>query len=100
VPIVIGDCHVSETTKVFKCWFFQDLRALISNALIEAEQHNYVSLALPAVGTGNLKYPRHIVAKVIVEEIVSFSQQHPHTKLKDVRIVLFPQDLETIQVIN
>ena len=56
------------------------------------------TIAIPAIGTGNLGYPRTLVANVIYEEAIEFSQRNPTSSLKEIRIVLFDQDHRTIKV--
>lgn len=56
------------------------------------------SISFPAVGTGNLGYPKDGVASLMLDEILAFSQERKPAHLKEVVIVLFPGDGQTLQV--
>ena len=61
-------------------------------------QRGYQSIALPAMGTGNLQFPRDVVANTMFDTVIEFSRANPNTTLKDVRFVLFNKDQPTIDV--
>ncbi|XP_078600810.1 protein mono-ADP-ribosyltransferase PARP14-like [Branchiostoma floridae x Branchiostoma japonicum] len=69
----------------------QPLRTMVQECLESADQGGYTSIAFPAMGTGNLKYPRNVAAICMYDEILSFSQDNPGTTLQDVRIIVFDQ---------
>lgn len=62
---------------------------MVQKLLLEAKA--LTSVATPALGTGSLKYPEDIVAKVLFEEAINFSRSHvgASTRLKRVEIVVF-----------
>ena len=70
----------------------------MSNSLMEAHHRNKTSVAFPSIGTGQRRFPPHLVATVMLEEVVKFSQNNPRTSVKDVRFVVYPTDHETMQV--
>ena len=70
----------------------------MSNSLMEAHRRNKKSVAFPSIGTGHRKFPPNLVATVMLEEVVKFSQNNPRTSVKDVRFVVYPNDHETTQV--
>ena len=72
--------------------FIQGLRTLVQNCLVEAQQKKGESIAFPAIGTGNLGFPRERVARLFYEEISNFSQQNLATTLKVVRLVVHDKD--------
>ncbi|XP_034430831.1 protein mono-ADP-ribosyltransferase PARP14-like [Hippoglossus hippoglossus] len=72
------------------------LSAIFKNCLDKAEDAGLTSISLPAVGTGNLGFPRHLVASSMLSEISAFSMKKPK-HLKEVVIVLYPGDAKTIQ---
>jgi len=78
--------------------FLQVLRGVVSKSLMEAHTGNFRSVAFPAIGTDQRNFPPHLVATVTVEEVAKFSRVYRRTSVKDVRIVVDPQDHETIQV--
>lgn len=55
------------------------------------------TIAFPAIGTGTLQFPRAEVAEIYFDEVMSFNQKNPATSLKEVRFVLYDQDLPTVQ---
>ncbi|KAK3746699.1 hypothetical protein QZH41_018917, partial [Actinostola sp. cb2023] len=75
----------------------QVLRSLINSCLKEADKRGFLSIAFPAIGTGNFGFPRDIVAKVFYEEVDQFKINHPQTSLMEVHFVLFHKDKPTIQ---
>ena len=81
-------------------FFMQGLKRFLANALKEADTRQYQSMAVPAIGTGNLGYPHDVVIKLLVNEIVSFSAANPNTTLKDIYVVLFPGDQTTMKAGN
>ena len=56
------------------------------------------SIAIPAVGTGNLKVPPEIVAHLMYDEVEMFSKNFPATSLKDIRFVIYDKDHVTLSV--
>ena len=49
------------------------------------------SIAFPSIGTGNLRYPDDVVAKCIVDEVVTFLCSQQTTSLKVVHLVIYMQ---------
>uniref|UniRef100_C3Y5X5 Poly [ADP-ribose] polymerase n=1 Tax=Branchiostoma floridae TaxID=7739 RepID=C3Y5X5_BRAFL len=69
----------------------QPLRTIIQTCLTMAHKNGLPSIAFPALGTGNLGYPRSVAASAMFDEVVSFSQANPSTSLKHVSIVVYDQ---------
>lgn len=65
--------------------------------LKEASIQQFSTIAIPALGTGNLGFPRDVVARTILTTVSRFPQKFPNTSLKEVRVVLF-KDPETMRV--
>jgi len=74
------------------------VRKLLQNILRLAHSGKLTSLAMPAIGTGNLRIPPQFVASVMYDELLKFSQSCPSTTLKDIRIVVYDKDQPTIVV--
>lgn len=53
------------------------------------------SLSFPAIGTGNLNFPRDLVCRTLLREIHSFSSRRGSRHLGQVFIVVHPTDTET-----
>ena len=50
------------------------------------------------MGTGNLHYPRDVVAETMFNTVIAFSKANPSSGLTDVRFVLYNKDQQTITV--
>ena len=71
---------------------------ITTDALQLAGQKNFTSAAFPAMGTGNLKFPRNIVADTMFKTVMDFSKANPGTSVRDVRFVLYERDQPTVDV--
>ncbi|XP_013392895.1 uncharacterized protein LOC106160757 [Lingula anatina] len=60
----------------------QTLSRLMSQCLEQAHQDGVSSIAFPALGTGNLKFPKDVVADVMFKEALQFSAKNSQTKVK------------------
>ena len=76
------------------------MRQVIVDSLQLASQRGFTSVALPAMGTGNLQFPRDVVADTMFNTVMEFSKTNPRTTVKDVRFVLYIGDQSTIDVRN
>ncbi|CAL8266086.1 unnamed protein product [Lota lota] len=74
------------------------MRGIVEDCLNKAENHGLTSITFPAIGTGNLGFPKALAASGMIEEVLKF-MKHPRS-LKTVVIVLYPKDRETIEVFN
>jgi poly [ADP-ribose] polymerase 10/14/15 len=64
-----------------------------------ASGDNLTSIAFPSIGTGNLKIPHDIVARVMLGAVVNFSATNgKHSSLRHVYIVVYEKDQQTISV--
>ncbi|KAL9972377.1 hypothetical protein ACROYT_G018663 [Oculina patagonica] len=75
----------------------QVLRGIIRKCLDEAQKRQLVSIAIPAIGTGNLGYPRDRVAAASFDEVLAFSKNNPSSTLKEVHLVVYDKDLASVQ---
>ncbi|XP_062600983.1 protein mono-ADP-ribosyltransferase PARP14-like [Saccostrea cucullata] len=73
------------------------LQKFMKTCLTEVQNKKLSSIAFPALGTGNLGYPKDIVAEEMCNAIVNFSNDYPHTCLRDVEFVIYEKDNECIQ---
>eukprot|EP00063_Salmo_salar_P009126 XP_013983961.1 PREDICTED: poly [ADP-ribose] polymerase 14-like isoform X1 [Salmo salar] len=72
------------------------LITMIKDCLSEAEKHRLASLSFPAIGTGNMGFPKGLVSKLLLQEVKDFSQRRNSTHLKEVAIVVHPSDTQTV----
>ncbi|XP_061579914.1 poly(ADP-ribose) polymerase family member 14-related sequence 1 isoform X2 [Cololabis saira] len=70
---------------------------ILNRCLDLAESNHMSSISFPAIGTGNLGFPKDLVASLMLEKILAFSSQNHPKNLKKVVIVLYPTDAETIK---
>jgi len=74
------------------------MRNFLVNAFTQADRSKFKSIAIPAIGTGNLRIPHSVVTAVMYDEVQKFSQAKRGTTLKDVRFVVYDKDLTTVKV--
>jgi len=56
------------------------------------------TIAIPAFGTGKLRYPPEVVAGAMFSSIQKFRNTHRGTCLETVRFVVFHKDLIVVRV--
>ncbi|KAI4878324.1 hypothetical protein NFI96_031569 [Prochilodus magdalenae] len=106
--LVVTDGYNLNCKKVFHtvCPFWnggansedeQALKKIFRNCLIEAEQQNMFSISFPAIGTGNLGFPKDVVSSTLLREIHDFSSRDRPWCLKEVTVIVQPSDKETVQ---
>ncbi|XP_041040002.1 protein mono-ADP-ribosyltransferase PARP14-like isoform X2 [Carcharodon carcharias] len=103
LPVSTIDCelHCQEVYNVICCnWSTEKaspaeemLQTIIQKCLKYAHTSQYKSMSFPAIGTGNLKFPKDIVAEIFFEEIKKFSNANPMSTLKEVRLIIYEKDL-------
>ncbi|KAM4615976.1 protein mono-ADP-ribosyltransferase PARP14-like isoform 2-T2 [Polymixia lowei] len=74
----------------------EELISVIRFCLREAEKLQMVSLCFPAIGTGNMKFPRALVSRLLLEEIRGYSRRGASQHLGEVAIVVHPSDSQTV----
>jgi len=70
-----------------------ELEKLVLELLAKANSIGSKSIAIPGLGTGQLRFPKNIVAKIMVDCVGKFSQ---NTNLEKVMLVAFDKDAEMI----
>ncbi|XP_054984122.1 protein mono-ADP-ribosyltransferase PARP14-like [Sorex araneus] len=73
---------------------------IIQKCLEITESLSLRSIAFPAIGTGNLGFPKRVFAELILSEVVKFSSKNQVTTLQEVHFLLHPSDHESIQVFS
>ncbi|XP_067107878.1 protein mono-ADP-ribosyltransferase PARP14-like isoform X2 [Osmerus mordax] len=76
------------------------LSRIVKECLDKAEHQRLSSITFPAVGTGNLGFPKDLVASLMLNEVLKFSSKKHPKHLKEVVFVLHPSDPQTIQAFN
>lgn len=59
----------------------------------------YKSIAFPAIGTGNLGFPKYDVAQIMMDAVENFAKQNPSKNL-NIYFVVYPKDDEMMRVIE
>lgn len=72
----------------------------MKKCLDHVDKNRLSSVAFPAMGTGNLGYPKATVALEMFDAVNDFGSNNPSTTIRDVRFVLYEKDTETIKVIT
>ncbi|XP_060593079.1 protein mono-ADP-ribosyltransferase PARP14-like isoform X3 [Ruditapes philippinarum] len=75
----------------------QALHKLMKDCMDEAENQGKTSIAFPAIGTGNLGFPRDIVATEMFSAVSKFSNSNPSSSLREVSFIVYQKDFQTIQ---
>ncbi|XP_071169430.1 protein mono-ADP-ribosyltransferase PARP14-like [Mytilus edulis] len=73
------------------------METFMKTCLQTADDNGFVSVAFPALGTGNLGYPKNQVAKNMFSCVDRFSSNHPTSSVCDVRFVVYEKDYPTIK---
>ncbi|XP_035860523.1 poly(ADP-ribose) polymerase family member 14-related sequence 1 isoform X2 [Sander lucioperca] len=76
------------------------LSGIYKGCLGKAEEGGLTSISFPAIGTGNLGFPKDLAASLMLDEILAFSSTKQPKHLKKVVIILYSQDAQTIQVFS
>ncbi|XP_064868330.1 protein mono-ADP-ribosyltransferase PARP14-like [Oncorhynchus nerka] len=76
------------------------LSGIVEECLGNAEQQRLVSMTFPAIGTGNLGFPKDLVASLMLDQVLKFSSKKKHKHLKEVVFILHPGDPDTIQAFS
>ena len=70
----------------------------MNSSLSMATADGLKSIAFPSIGTGNLQFPRALVAQTMFDEVKAFSRASPQTSITTVLFVIHERDVETLNV--
>ncbi|XP_005049681.1 PREDICTED: poly [ADP-ribose] polymerase 14 [Ficedula albicollis] len=70
---------------------------IITKCLEIAEELSLKSITFPAIGTGNLGFPRSVVAKLLFDKVFEFSSDNRVNSLEEVHFLLHTKDTANIQ---
>lgn len=76
------------------------MQDIIRKCLEMTENLSLNSIAFPAIGTGNLGFPKTVFAELIISEVLKFSSNNQPTALQEVCFVLHPSDHGNIQAFS
>ncbi|KAM7321971.1 hypothetical protein ACRRTK_018812 [Alexandromys fortis] len=81
-------------------WSLKIMTNIIRDCLGTAEALSLQSIGFPAIGTGNLGFPKPKFAKLIISEVLKFSSKNHLRTLQEVQFLLHPKDVENIQAFS
>ncbi|XP_075808171.1 protein mono-ADP-ribosyltransferase PARP14-like [Microtus pennsylvanicus] len=93
--VVIPQWKVNDTA-----WSLKIMKNIIKDCLGTAEALSLQSIGFPALGTGNLRFPKPEFAKLIISEVLKFSSKNQLKTLQEVQFLLHPKDEENIQAFS
>ncbi|KFO38292.1 protein mono-ADP-ribosyltransferase PARP14 [Fukomys damarensis] len=73
---------------------------IIRDCLEITERLSLQSIAFPAIGTGNLGFPKTILAELLLSTVLEFSSKKPLKTLQEVHLLMHPSDRENIQAFS
>ncbi|KAH3793337.1 hypothetical protein DPMN_146845 [Dreissena polymorpha] len=74
-----------------------DLRRFVTRCLEETQKMGHDGVAVPAIGTGALGYPKDVVATEMLTAVSEFAANNSNSPINRVEFVLFPTDSDTIK---
>ncbi|XP_043106137.1 protein mono-ADP-ribosyltransferase PARP14-like isoform X2 [Puntigrus tetrazona] len=66
---------------------------IIRDCLITADTQGMASVVFPAIGTGNLGFPKDLVARIMLTEVHKFNFKN----IQEVTVIVHPSDRESIE---
>ncbi|XP_051005825.1 protein mono-ADP-ribosyltransferase PARP14-like [Acomys russatus] len=81
-------------------WSLKAMKDIIRYCLKTTQALSLQSIAFPAIGTGNLGFPKPEFAKLIISEVLKFSSRNQLKTLQEVQFLLHPKDHENIQAFS
>ncbi|KAK3595886.1 hypothetical protein CHS0354_014715 [Potamilus streckersoni] len=73
------------------------VRDVILKCLDEASKLKMKSISFPPVGAGGRRYPKHLVAKEMLQAMHDFCQKNQTTSIRNIRIAVYHKDSEILQ---
>ena len=70
----------------------QILKNSIHTCLKECSSRGMISVAIPSIGTGNLRFSNDVVARITVEEAITYLSSQKRGSLEFVHLVIFMDD--------
>ncbi|XP_043929618.1 protein mono-ADP-ribosyltransferase PARP14-like [Protopterus annectens] len=76
------------------------LNGIVEKCLIHAETNGMHSITFPAFGAGNLGFPKPLVASLMLQRVMEFSNKMEPKHLKQIDFCLHPSDNECLQAFS
>ncbi|NWJ02552.1 PAR14 polymerase, partial [Crypturellus undulatus] len=73
---------------------------VITECLTIAEELSLKSITFPAIGTGNLGFPKPVVAKLLFDKVFEFSHKKRVNSLEEVHFLVYPKDTSNVQAFS
>ena len=74
------------------------MKKIVRDCLREVDKRELASVTFPAIGTGNLGFPKDLVPRIMMEETQMFCSKTNPQWLKEVVIIVHPLDRESVDV--
>ena len=69
------------------------MKDIIQKCLMKCDELKASVIAFPALGTGNLKYPAHVVADIMINTITDYIKANKNTThIKTIKLVIYAKD--------
>ena len=69
------------------------MKDIIQKCLMKCDELKASVIAFPALGTGNLKYPAHVVADIMINTITDYIKANKNTTcIKTIKLVIYSKD--------
>ena len=65
------------------------MKSMVIKVMAECDRLKALSVAFPALGTGNLGFPSNVAAKIMVQSAHDYLQENPNSSLKKVVFIIY-----------
>ena len=65
------------------------MKSMVAKVMAECDQLKTSSVAFPALGTGGLKFPPDVAARILIQGAFQYLQKNPRTSVKKIIIVIY-----------
>ena len=69
------------------------MERMIDKVMEECDRLKASSVAFPALGTGNLRFPYNVMAKIMVHKTYQYLQRHPNSSVKEISFYIFQDEI-------
>ena len=69
------------------------MERMIGKVMEECDRLKASSVAFPALGTGALRFPNDVMAKIMVQETYQYLQRNPNSSVKEISFYIFQDEI-------
>jgi O-acetyl-ADP-ribose deacetylase (regulator of RNase III) len=70
----------------------------IAKCLKELDDRGFSSIAIPGLTSGFLGFPKDLAARNTTRAVGRYIDNNPNTTLREVHLVIHPEDIQTLKV--